>query len=127
MISAAAADTNTDLLWEKNTAKWLAGPVRQAVFLAYKPAVAVLLWEKNTVPQLISRADKLSRTGKVKRTGPYTGKFISKSCRIHLKILYNPFMARCIFRNTELCSTVCGVRGIDKKEAAQDRGGSKAV
>jgi hypothetical protein len=39
------------------------GPVRQTVFLAYKPAVADLLWEKNTVPRLISRADKLSRTG----------------------------------------------------------------
>jgi hypothetical protein len=38
-------------------------PVRQAVFAAYKPAVAVLLWEKNTVPWLISRADKSSRTG----------------------------------------------------------------
>jgi hypothetical protein len=32
-------------------------------FLAYKPAVADLLREKNTVPWLISRADKLSRTG----------------------------------------------------------------
>jgi hypothetical protein len=41
------------------------GPVRQAVFFffAYKPAVADLLWEKNTVLRLISRADKLSRTG----------------------------------------------------------------
>jgi hypothetical protein len=29
----------------------------------YKPTVADLLWEKNTVPRLISRADKLSRTG----------------------------------------------------------------
>jgi hypothetical protein len=42
---------------------WVLGPVRQAVFfLVYKPAVADLLWEKNTVPRLISRADKLSRT-----------------------------------------------------------------
>jgi hypothetical protein len=38
------------------------GPVRQAVFFAYKPAVPNLLWKKNTVPRLISRADKLSRT-----------------------------------------------------------------
>jgi hypothetical protein len=38
-------------------------PVRQAVSAAYKPAVAVLLWEKNIVPRLISHADKLSRTG----------------------------------------------------------------
>jgi hypothetical protein len=38
-------------------------PCSAGCFLDYKPAVAVLLWEKNTVPRLISRADKLSRTG----------------------------------------------------------------
>jgi hypothetical protein len=38
-------------------------PCSAGCFLAYKPAVADLLWEKNTVPRLISRADKLSRTG----------------------------------------------------------------
>jgi hypothetical protein len=36
-------------------------------FLVYKPAVADLLWEKNIVPRLISRADKLSRTGGMRR------------------------------------------------------------
>jgi hypothetical protein len=46
----------------------IVGPVPQAVFLAYKPAVADLLCEKNTVPRLISRADKLSRTGAVSGT-----------------------------------------------------------
>jgi hypothetical protein len=34
-------------------------------FFSYKPAVVDLLWEKNTVPQLISRADKLIRTGPI--------------------------------------------------------------
>jgi hypothetical protein len=37
-------------------------PCSAGWFLAYKPVVADLLWEKNTVPRLISRADKLSRT-----------------------------------------------------------------
>jgi hypothetical protein len=46
-------------------------PVRQAVFLAYKPAVADSLWEKNTVPRLISRADKLSRTGEYQYSLPW--------------------------------------------------------
>jgi uncharacterized membrane protein YhdT len=40
--------------------KW---PYSAGCFLAYKPAVADSLWEKNTVSRLISRADKLSRTG----------------------------------------------------------------
>jgi hypothetical protein len=38
-------------------------PCSAGCFLAYKPAVADLLREKNTVTRLISRADKLSRTG----------------------------------------------------------------
>jgi hypothetical protein len=42
-----------DILW----------PCSAGCFLAYKPVVADLLWEKNTVPRLISRADKLSRIG----------------------------------------------------------------
>jgi hypothetical protein len=43
-------------------------PCSAGCFLAYKPAMADLLLEKNTIPRLISRADKLSRTG---------GKYIS--------------------------------------------------
>jgi hypothetical protein len=38
-------------------------PCSAGCFLAYKPAMADLLWEKNIIPRLISRADKLSRTG----------------------------------------------------------------
>jgi hypothetical protein len=49
-----------EVSWRDNT-----HPVWQAVPAAYKSTVAVLLWEKNTVPQLISRADKSSRTGSV--------------------------------------------------------------
>jgi hypothetical protein len=52
------------LIWSIFLRTTVTSPVRQAIFfLAYKPAVADLLWEKNTVPRLISRADKLSRTG----------------------------------------------------------------
>jgi hypothetical protein len=51
------------LITSKVASIQIKGPVRQAVFLAYKPTVADLLWEKNTVPRLISRADNLSRTG----------------------------------------------------------------
>jgi hypothetical protein len=34
------------------------------VFMADKPVDAILLWEKNTVPWLISRTDKLKWTGR---------------------------------------------------------------
>jgi hypothetical protein len=50
-------------------------PVRQAVSVAYKPAMAVLLWEKNTVPRLISRADKSSRTRWLT--------WMAKPCHVH--------------------------------------------
>jgi hypothetical protein len=39
------------------------GPCSAGYFLAYKSAVTDLLWEKNTVPRLISRAVSSAEQG----------------------------------------------------------------
>jgi hypothetical protein len=81
--------------------------------LAYKPAVADLLWEKNTVPRLISRADKLSRTGGRRR---YHQRCHPKSVELTsigpVHLAYNPSYSACFFSQNSIFLSKKSINGV---------------